>query len=199
MSAAVLSRGFADPVIEAQAHFHSVMDALARPGSIQPLAATLEAPAPLTPELAAIALTLADHEAPLWLDAPLAASREVVDYLRFHTGARIVADPADAPFALISDWAGMPALSRFGLGSDEYPDRSTTLIIAVAAIEARAGLRLSGPGIADHAELAVAGWPQGLTAQLAANRAMFPRGVDLVLVAPGHVAALPRTTRVSEG
>ena len=51
-------------------------------------------PLPLTPELAAIALALADPDAPVWLDGPLAGAPEVAAYLRFHTGDRIVsADP----------------------------------------------------------------------------------------------------------
>jgi alpha-D-ribose 1-methylphosphonate 5-triphosphate synthase subunit PhnH len=29
-----------------------------------------------------------------------------------------------------------------------------------------------------------------------ANRALFPRGVDLILVAGRHILGLPRTTRV---
>jgi alpha-D-ribose 1-methylphosphonate 5-triphosphate synthase subunit PhnH len=199
MSAMALSSGFSDPVIEAQAHFHAVMNALARPGSIQPLASALQAPHPLSPGLAALALTLADHEAPLWLDAGLAASREVVDYLRFHTGARISADPAEAAFALIADWNTLPDLARFSLGSDEFPDRSTTLIIAVPTLASGHGLELIGPGIEGRTLLSVEGWPSGLAAQLAANHARFPRGVDLIFVAPGQIAALPRTTIVSEG
>jgi alpha-D-ribose 1-methylphosphonate 5-triphosphate synthase subunit PhnH len=33
---------------------------------------------------------------------------------------------------------------------------------------------------------------------MAANRAAFPLGFDLVLVCGGDVAALPRTTRIAE-
>ena len=61
-------RGFADAVREAQAVFRTVMMALARPGTIGRIEARLTPPAPLTPELAAVALTLADHETPVWLD-----------------------------------------------------------------------------------------------------------------------------------
>jgi alpha-D-ribose 1-methylphosphonate 5-triphosphate synthase subunit PhnH len=198
MSALAITAGFADPVIEAQAHFHALMNALARPGTIHDLPAALDAPAPLTPELAALALTLVDHEATLWLDATLAGSKPVLDYLRFHTGARIVADPAEAAFALVADAGAMPRLAEFGQGTDEYPDRSTTIVIAVAALATSGGLELTGPGIEARASLGVEPWPGDFVPQLAANRAQFPRGVDLVLVAAGQVAALPRTTHVSE-
>ncbi len=109
MTAAPQHSGFTDSVRESQAVFRAVMMALARPGSLQPLAAALAPPAPLTAGLAAIALALADHEASLWLDAPLAASPEATEFLKFHTGARQVADPSTAAFALISDARAMPA------------------------------------------------------------------------------------------
>ncbi|MCX5571041.1 phosphonate C-P lyase system protein PhnH [Kaistia nematophila] len=198
MSALAITAGFTDPVIEAQAHFHALMNALARPGTIQPFPAALDVPAPLTPELAAVALTLVDHEATLWLDATLAASQPVVDYIRFHTGARIVADPADAAFALVVDVAAMPSLASFAQGTDEYPDRSTTIILAAASIEPEGSFELSGPGIRDSARIGLSPVPADFTAQLAINRAQFPRGVDLVFAAGREVAALPRTTLVSE-
>ncbi|WP_336799713.1 phosphonate C-P lyase system protein PhnH [Kaistia sp. MMO-174] len=198
MSALAITAGFADPVIEAQAHFHALMNALARPGSIQSFPAALDAPAPLTAELAAVALTLVDHEATLWLDATLAAAKPVVDYIRFHTGARIVADPADAAFALVVDVAAMPSLASFAQGTDEYPDRSTTIILAAASIEPEGSFELSGPGIQDCARIGLSPVPADFTAQLAINRAQFPRGVDLVFAGTREVAALPRTTLVSE-
>ncbi|MCX5495991.1 phosphonate C-P lyase system protein PhnH [Kaistia dalseonensis] len=194
-----IATGFADPVIAAQANFHAAMTALSRPGTVTTLSAGLIAPEPLTAELAAVALTLADHETTLWLDPALAASAEVVAYLRFHTGVRIVAKPRDAAFALVVDLAGMPALSAFAQGTDEYPDRSTTIIAAVQSLDAGRHLELAGPGIAERASLSLDPWPSNLTAELAANRAQFPRGIDLVFVSAGRVAALPRTTSVSEG
>jgi alpha-D-ribose 1-methylphosphonate 5-triphosphate synthase subunit PhnH len=39
--------------------------------------------------------------------------------------------------------------------------------------------------------------PLDLGERLLANRALFPRGVDLILVAPGAVVALPRSVRVA--
>ncbi|MET4632610.1 phosphonate C-P lyase system protein PhnH [Kaistia defluvii] len=198
MSALAITAGFADPVIEAQAHFHALMNALARPGSVQPFPAALDAPAPLTPEIAAVALTLADHEATLWLDETLAASKAVVDYLRFHTGARLVANPSEAAFALVADVAAMPTLASFAQGTDEYPDRSTTIVVAVETLAAGGDLELTGPGIEDRTRFDLSPRPAGLAVQLAANRAKFPRGVDLVFVGARQVAALPRTTLVSE-
>ncbi len=38
-----------------------------------------------------------------------------------------------------------------------------------------------------------------MPARLTRNHAGFPQGVDLILAAPGRLAALPRSTRVQEG
>lgn len=195
-----LARAFADPVHGAQQTFRAVMNALARPGTLQPVDGLIEAPAPLSPVAAAIAVALADYETPLWLDDPLAAAPDVAAWLAFHTGSRIIAAPSQAAFALVADPAALPDIAGFALGSDIYPDRSTTLILQVAdfaANTATSRLRLEGPGIKGHAILAVAGLPADIVRRLAANHALFPRGVDLLLAGSSSVAALPRTTRVT--
>ncbi|MGE8129865.1 phosphonate C-P lyase system protein PhnH [Methylobacterium sp. NPDC080182] len=194
----MLAPGFADPVHDAQDTFRAVMDALARPGRVRPLTPDLAPPAPLTPELAAVALTLTDADTPVWLDPALAAAPEVAEYLRFHTGAPLTGDPAAAAFALVSDPARCPPLSRFAPGTPAYPDTATTLVLALDALAEGEGLCLSGPGIRGTAGIAPAPLPDGFAAQLAENRAGFPLGVDLILTAPGRVAGLPRSTTVTE-
>ena len=192
----MLSPGFSDPVHDAQDAFRAVMDALARPGLPRPLAAGLAPPAPLTPELAAIALTLVDADTPVWLDDALSAVPDVAAYLRFHTGAPLTADPAGASFALVREPARCPPLGTFGPGTPAYPDTSTTLVLAFDQIGDGAGLGLVGPGIRGTARLAVSPVPADWIAQLAQNHARFPLGVDLILTAPGRVAGLPRSSAV---
>ncbi|MFB0488882.1 alpha-D-ribose 1-methylphosphonate 5-triphosphate synthase subunit PhnH [Methylobacterium sp. OAE515] len=194
----MLAPGFADPVHDAQAAFRAVMDALARPGRIRPLDPGLTPPAPLTPELAAVALALTDAETPVWLDAALADAPEVAAYLRFHTGAPLTDDPARAAFALVREPARCPSLGCFAPGTPAYPDTSTTLVLALDAITSGAGLHLTGPGIAGSARMALTPLRAGFVGQLAENRADFPLGVDLILTAPGQVAGLPRSTVVTE-
>ena len=67
-SVAELPAGFADKVLSAQSTFRSVMDAMARPGSVQRIASAAGAPAAMMRGTAAIALTLFDHDTPVWLD-----------------------------------------------------------------------------------------------------------------------------------
>ena len=197
MTMSASQRGFADPVRDAQSVFRTVMMALARPGTIGDLAAgSVTPPAPLTPELAAVALTLCDNETPVWFDRGLSADPDVAAFIRFQTGAPIADDPARAGFAFAVDMAGLPPLSAFAQGTDDYPDRSTTLILAVEALGSGRTTSLTGPGIKESASLALAPFTEGFIAELAGNHARFPCGVDCVFVAGGKVAALPRSTRV---
>src|SRR5437764_1295629 len=120
MRASLSHRGFTDPVLNAQAVFRTVMMALARPGTIGDLAAgALAPPAPLTAELAAIALTLCDHETPVWFDRRLSAAPDVLTFIKFQTGAPIADDPAKAGFAFAVDMSGLPPLSAFAQGGDD--------------------------------------------------------------------------------
>lgn len=195
----MLAPGFTDPVHDAQGTFRAVMDALARPGLPRPLSSGLVPPPPLTPELAAVALALADADTPVWLDAALAAAPEVAAYLRFHTGAPLTDDPARAAFALIREPGRCLPLSDFAPGTPAYPDTSTTLVLALDAITEGEGLHLAGPGVRGTVRMAPRPLPANFLAQIAANRADFPLGVDLILTAPGRVAGLPRSTNVTEG
>ena len=88
---------------------------------------------------AAIALTLFDHDTPLWLDAPMSQTPDVAKWLKFHTSAPVIADSSICSFALIGDAAALPALDRFSFGTNEYPDRSTTLILQVDSLTRGSG------------------------------------------------------------
>jgi alpha-D-ribose 1-methylphosphonate 5-triphosphate synthase subunit PhnH len=195
--ALAIEGGFADPLLGSQSVFRALMDALAQPGVVRPISVFVQPPSPLTIELAAVALTLADHDSPVWLDARLRNTGPVLDWLRFHTGAPLDTDPASAAFAFADGAQVLPQLSDFAQGTDEYPDRSTTLVIEVEGFQGGARLTLRGPGIKDETSIAPSGLPQGFVSQWNENRALFPRGIDVVLVAAGHVLGIPRTTRIS--
>src|SRR5262245_5358514 len=142
-----LPPGFADKVLSAQSTFRSVMDAMARPGSVHQVTASVGTPSAMMRGAAAIALTLFDHDTPIWLDAALRETPEIVKWLKFHTGAPVVADASICSFALVGDAHGLGSLEDFSFGSSEYPDRSTTLILQVASLTEGREIRLCGPGI----------------------------------------------------
>jgi len=195
--AVAIAPGFTDPVFQSQATFRAVLDALAEPGSERPVAGIETAPAPLTPVAAAVVATLADFETAVWRDATL-RTPEIEAWLAFHTGAPAVTDPARAVFAVIGAAEASPDFADFALGTDVDPSTSATLVLQVAGFAGGRRYRLAGPGIDGTREVAIAGAPADLAARLAANRALFPRGVDLILAGPTSVMGLPRTTRLEE-
>ena len=194
---AELPAGFADRVLSAQSTFRSVMDAMARPGSVQRVAAAAGSPGAMMRGSAAIALTLFDHDTPVWLDPQMSETSEVTKWLKFHAGAPVIADSSISSFALIGDAKTLPALDRFSFGSNEYPDRSTTLILQVESLTQGERFELRGPGIDGTAVLRATIEPLNLFERLAINAALFPRGIDVVLVHADSVVAIPRTTRLA--
>ena len=194
---AELPAGFADKVLSAQSTFRSVMDAMARPGTVQRVAASVGAPAGMMRGAAAIALTLFDHDTPIWLDASMAKTSEVARWLKFHSSAPVVADSSISHFALIGDVSALPDLGRFSFGTNEYPDRSTTLIIQVESLNQGPACELRGPGIDGAAILQARIKPADLFERLAINATLFPRGIDVVLVHDDAITAIPRTTRLA--
>jgi alpha-D-ribose 1-methylphosphonate 5-triphosphate synthase subunit PhnH len=196
---AELPAGFADKVKSAQSTFRVVMEAMARPGSVQRVVAAVGTPAPMMRGTAAIALTLFDHDTPIWLDPKMSETSEVAKWLKFHTSAPVVADSSICSFALIGDAGALPNLSHFALGTNEYPDRSTTLVVQVKDLTMGEVYELRGPGIDGRAVLHATIEPENLFERLAVNEFLFPRGIDVVLVADDAIVAIPRTTHLSRG
>jgi alpha-D-ribose 1-methylphosphonate 5-triphosphate synthase subunit PhnH len=196
VATADLPAGFIDKVLSAHSTFRAVMNAMARPGSVQRLEATAGCPGGLMPATAAIALTLFDHDTPIWLDTALSATSDVARWLKFHTGAPLTSDSSGCAFALIGDTAALPDLDRFSFGTDDYPDRSATLILQVESLSQGRPIEVRGPGIDGGTTLRATVAPCDLFKRLAINQSGFPRGIDVVLVSGDAIAAIPRTTRL---
>ncbi|GAB5509264.1 MAG: phosphonate C-P lyase system protein PhnH [Hyphomicrobiales bacterium] len=180
--------GFANPPHESAQAFRAAMRAMARPGTIEAIGGG-SAPHPLSPAAASLLLTLCDPDTGVHLAGDYDVE-DVREWVTFHTGAPL-AGAEDADFAL-GTWAALQPVSRFKIGTSEYPDRAATLIVEMPALE-KSGARLSGPGIKESASLNL---PE--LAIFQANRKFFPLGFDCFFTAGGAIAALPRSTKVSE-
>ncbi len=209
VSLATIEPGFTDPVFDSQAAFRAALEAMSRPGKILAFPAPEAAPAPLAPAAAALLLALCDPDTRLWISPSFAAAAA---YLCFHTGCPITMNRADADFALIDGVRGIGPLDAWRSGTEDYPDRSTTLIVQVAglggsdavspagggAVMSASGvpLRLSGPGVDGAAQIVIAGGHREFIDQLLARKRLFPRGNDFFFACGGSIAALPRSTVV---
>ena len=190
--------GFQEPVFDSQSTFRHLMDAMASPGAVMDIAAGARPPVPMGPAAGALALTLCDHDTPVHL-SPAMIAAGVQAWLAFHTGALVTEDRGEAAFAFFEAGAALPPISTFSAGTQEYPDRSTTIVIELPALTGGVAMTLRGPGIAETREIAPTGLPPHFGRMWAENRALFPRGVDLVLAAGRRILCLPRTTGISEG
>lgn len=188
-----LTPGFADPVLDAQASFRAILEAMSRPGRIQRMDARITPPTPLCSAAGAALLSLADADTPLWLDA----GDTVGEWLRFHCGAPITPDIGAARFVVACGAA--PSLDSLDIGTDEDPQLGATLILQVAGLVAGDGWRLTGPGIQYEHRLRVLGAPADFVAAWARNQALFPRGIDVLLCVGDRIAALPRSVMIAEG
>lgn len=186
--------GFADQAHDSARAFRLMLDAMARPGCLWPMAPGLDAPGPLSPVAAAICLTLCDYDTPLWLDEALRTA-PVLDYLRFHTGARIAADMAEASFLVCTNLSASAALAAASRGTAEYPDASATLIIQLAGF-AGENLMLKGPGIDGERPFTTCGLEPRFWHLMADNCRAFPLGYDVFFAGPDVITALPRSTHI---
>ena len=184
--------GFANPVDDAQTAFRSVLDAMARPGSSHSAGTGLTPPPCLDPATAAMLLTLADAETPVFLAPELEPAR---DWVAFHCGAALLAEPARAAFVVATS---LPDLTALDSGTDEAPENSATVILQLPALGEGPAWALAGPGLREPGILRARGLPADFAAAWARNHAAFPRGIDLILCAGAVLVALPRSLRITE-
>ncbi len=194
-----IGAGFADPSFGSQAVFRSCLEAISRPGTLLEVESEAEVPKGAHPAAYSLLLALLDQDTRLWIAPSLEASAHgaaIGEFLGFHTGCRRADTPCLADFALLSTGRGLPPLEAFASGSEDYPDRSATLVLQADELRDDSGWSLTGPGIRGRTRLAVAGLDHAFLAQWAANHGMFPRGVDIFISCGRRLVGLPRTTRI---
>ena len=193
----LIGAGFADPVFQSQGAFRALLAALSEPGLACDIGVSVETPVGLEPATAVALLTLADYETPIWLPAAL-RDGPAGAWLRFHCGATLVDDPARAAFAVIDGAVAEPKLAAFNAGDDQFPDRSTTVLVQCAGFEGGDAVTLAGPGIPGQRSIAPSGLRAGFWTEVENNAPLYPLGVDLLLVNGAQVLGLPRSTQIVE-
>lgn len=186
MQSAALSGGFSQAAHQSAHAFRAAMNAMAHPGQIYDISGA-QPPAPLSVAAGTLILTLCDPGTPLYL-AGAHDCAAVRDWVTFHTGAPF-SGPAECAFA-VGSWAALCPLAAYPHGTAEYPDRSASLIVEMAALSAQ-GARLRGPGLKDAVTFSL---PE--VAAFRANARTYPLGLDFYFTAAARLAALPRSTQV---
>ena len=151
------------------------------PGTVQPIAGVPDAArAAVRRRGGDRADAVRSRHAGLARCAACAATPEVAHWLRFHTGAPIVASPRDAAFALVSDPMQLPPFDAFELGTPEYPDRSTTIILQVESLRTAArARRWRARASADRERFCATPLPPDIAGALAATTARCFRAASI--------------------
>lgn len=188
--------GFSEPVYQSQAVFRALMDGMARPGTLQTVVPQVAPPTPMNVAAGAIGLCLCDYDTPVWITSTLGKG-VFGEWLGFHTGAPLTREKTEARFAFFELGAALPPFGLFSTGTQEYPDRSTTLIIEMAHLDNGTPLSLNGPGIRESQHIAPGPLAETFLRSWADNRAQFPRGVDVILTRGTQFICLPRTCTIT--
>ena len=171
--------------------FRALLQAMSRPGSVQPLPAAARQE-PLLELLDAVC----DPEVSFCLARADAALEERI--VR-RCGAR-PAPAESADFLVAPAGTSHGRLEELRRGTPDYPDRGATVIYQVASF-APGGVAplLSGPGIKETVRPSLCGLDPAELAALRRSNAEFPLGVDAVLVsAGGEVLCIPRSTSIGD-
>lgn len=193
-----------DEVFDAQRHYRSLVDSMARPGKISRLEPVrLDPPPGLNSASVLVAFALMDADTKFEVvNMPGAEGA----YLAANTNAvRTDVEHADFIFARANDEAEI--LDSANCGTLLYPDTSATLILQVreASESPLAGalkLNMQGPGVQGTRSLFVRDVNPDLLLALQARNAEFPMGLDAILTFVAEsgdpcVVCLPRTAKVS--
>lgn len=176
--------------LDQQRVFRLVLEGISRPGRLVTLDASEEPALALKTGAVAVARTLLDESTPVWIGPDL-ADDTVVEFLRFYCGCPVTADPAAAAFAFAA--GELPALDRFSVGDDEFPEASTTVVLQVDRLVVGSDVTLAGPGVDGTAGIADPGLPTNFWDQRAALTPLYPCGIDVILTAGDTLCCLPRT------
>jgi alpha-D-ribose 1-methylphosphonate 5-triphosphate synthase subunit PhnH len=191
-----------DPVFDAQEHYRLLLDAMARPGTLNVLPRLPLTPPPgLSAAAALIGFALLDANVSFHVEGDDAA---VTRYLVVNTSAT-PGELIQADFVFAGGMTSPALVGVIKKGTLAYPDEGATLVIDVEALAGEAAalrapalaLTLRGPGVAGEKTFFVGGLSAPLLDALRECNAEFPLGIDLILSDPGHrIACIPRTSEV---
>ncbi|MGD8910591.1 MAG: phosphonate C-P lyase system protein PhnH [Chromatiales bacterium] len=168
-----------------QQNYRVLLEAMSRPGSRQALHGVTES----SGATLAVLATLLDGSVSL---SDLQGLLSEADRTLLQS---VQADPEQADYLLCCGHQAPTFEPK--LGSLPSPECSATLVVEVTSLNGgELHLNLSGPGIRERRECAVAGLDPDWLARRQSWVCGFPLGVDLILVDREQVMALPRTTRV---
>ncbi len=211
----MIKDGVFDVTFDSQEIFRSILDAMARPGSIVRLPDINITP-PVTNRYPLLVLmTLLDHEVSFCVSGHSDTNvntnengnrQAVAEYLELNTGSKESAF-GDADLILVYRGSSHGLIRMAKQGTFEYPDESATVVYDVGSIENRRHegekgynkemlLELFGPGIADKCTLEISGIERVEIEDILELRD-YPLGIDAIFSdKAGNIVCIPRSTNM---
>lgn len=174
--------------------FRNVLQAFARPGSVR---SAFQGVSNRDVALEFVACSLLDGESSLGVLGE--TDLEIASRIQLLTGC-VSREPGSSDFVLAGNGSTLGRLTELRTGNPDYPDRGATVLYLVNEIRPEGGTwSWKGPGIADTICPLLEGLhPSELPALREINHS-YPLGLDALFVdRAGRIAALPRSTRLSE-
>lgn len=193
----IIATAFPNVVHDSQTTFRKLLKAMSEPGT----AITLDRCAGFgsLPEAATqLLLALADNSTPLWFSPTLMADKSAIANLNFHISAPLN-NQQNANFAVISlqdSYLQQIDFSQFNMGTAEYPDLSSTVVIETDCFNEGPVLTLTGPGIKHQRQIQLGNLPESMQTILLQHNQHFPLGIDMVFVCGQQAISIARTTNV---
>ncbi len=187
-----------DHVFESQEIFREILNAMANPGTIKLIEASITVPENIHKSSAIIGFVLLNSDVSFCLSP---YSKELEAYLISNTSS--ASKPAqDADFIFSNGHAdSVEVIKTAKIGHSEYPEDSASLILDVEKISEKAfdnctTLILRGPGIKTKRELHVTGLSQEVLECINEENIEFPLGVDVYLSDKGqNIVCIPRSVK----
>ncbi|MBZ4653819.1 MAG: phosphonate lyase system protein PhnH [Peptococcaceae bacterium] len=192
-------------VFDSQQVFRLLMDAMSRPGKINKLAdyGFTRIPSGFNPYVLALLKTLSDNTVTFSIAGDRKEPWE--SYLEINTGAKLES-VNQADFVVFQGPIFSQDILTIKRGTLEFPEDSATAIISVDSLGEKedsiltapaSTFTMRGPGIKDFIILNIGGLDKRFGQALAEVNAIFPLGIDIIMVdVEGQLACIPRTTQV---
>lgn len=140
---------------------------------------------------AATCLTLLDRETPVWIDIEEQSS--AVSWLQYCCKSSVVTEPCMANFAIVTKPVNMPDLEYFRIGTYDYPENATTILVQVEDILPNVEYKIAGIGFGQRLHLELKGLSAHFWHQWRHLSGRHPLGIDVFITCEDVLTALPKS------
>lgn len=190
-----------DHLFESQTQYRTLLDAMAKPGTIIKLESDIQPPTGIHTASALVGFILMNSDVTFHV-AHIEMSELNTYFIVNTSSSPAEADTAD--FIYISGaQENKETIARAKWGEPEYPELGAFVIIDVDHIAAEAfpkgkKITLSGPGVLDHKTIYIDNLNDVLLSAIQEKNIEFPLGIDVIIAdRAGHVVCIPRSNKIN--